>query len=218
MERLKYRGAGQDVSGSDKNTANYALGQSMDDIRAVADLHQLANSNVPVPVAARFYREAAERLVRRKLIPVDSVPAEAEVRAVLPLLHRHRAATNQELWKLLNGHASDHSMKMFTDLVTRVWLLSPPESVVESMGSIIAEVFGEHRQLEHGNAAKELIVRWNGPSLCRANRLLARVQRHLSRDDSFRCVRRTTTIGQCFDGTVISRHKRAPDHKAYLWV
>ncbi|KAF0289780.1 hypothetical protein FJT64_011995 [Amphibalanus amphitrite] len=76
MERLKFRGAGQDVSGSDKNTANNVLGQSMANLRAVADLHQLAGSTVPVPVAARLYREAGERLVRRKLIPVDTVPTE----------------------------------------------------------------------------------------------------------------------------------------------
>ncbi|XP_043200760.1 uncharacterized protein LOC122371027 [Amphibalanus amphitrite] len=218
MERLKFRGAGQDVSGSDKNTANNVLGQSMADLRAVADLHQLAGSTVPVPVAARLYREAGERLVRRKLIPVDTVPTEGEIRSVLPLLRRHREETNQQLWKMLNRHADDHSARALTNLVTRIWLLSPPESVVESMGSVIAEVFGEHRQLEHGNAAKELIVRWNGPSLCRADRLLSRVHRHLSRDDSFRCVRRTTTIGQSFHGTVITRHKRAPDHRACLWT
>ena len=41
--------------------------------------------------------------------------------------------------------------------------LSPPESVVESMGSVLKAVFGQHRQLKHCNAAKELIARRSGP-------------------------------------------------------
>ena len=79
---------------------------------------------------------------------------------------------------------------------------------------------GEHRQLNHENAAQELVVRWNGPSLCRSDQLLKSVQQKLSGQDTFRCVRtrRTTTIiGQSMDGTVISRHKRAADSKACLW-
>lgn len=191
----------------------------MHDIRSVADLRQLAQSDAPVPVAARLLREAGTRLASRKLVPAESVPSETDVKAVLPLLRSHRPATSQELWKVLNSHSSsDHSVKNFMEFITRAWLLYPPESVVESMGSVIAEVFGEHRQLDHDNAAKELIIRWNGPSLCRANRLLSSVQRRLSREDSFRCVRKTTSIGQSLEGTVITRHKRAADHKACLWA
>ena len=191
----------------------------MANIRQVADLHLLAVSEAPVSSSASLVREAANKLAAGRLIPRSAVPSAVDIRAALTLLRRQRAWTNQQLWKLLvsREHRQNLHVKAFADLVTRLWLLSPPESVVESMASIIGEVFGEHRQLNHENAAQELVVRWNGPSLCRADHLLKSVQQKLSGQDTFRCVRRTTTIGQSMDGTVISRHKRAADSKACLW-
>ena len=192
----------------------------MPDIRQVADLHQLAASEVHVPLSARLVREAANRLAAGKLVPRSAVPSEVDIRAALSLLRRHPSHTSQQLWKLLVSpeHQQNLHIKGFADFVTRLWLLSPPESVVESMASVIGDVFGEHRQLNHVNAAKELVVRWNGPNMCRADKLLKTVQADLSGQDTFRCVRRSNApIGQAMVGTVITRHKRAPDHKVSLW-
>lgn len=47
----------------------------------------------------------------------------------------------------------------------RVWLLYPCESIVESMGSVLKNIFGEHRNLAPENAEKELIIAWNGKLL-----------------------------------------------------
>ena len=218
MERLACRAKGCDRAGSTKGTSNTVVQSRMADIRAAADLQQLAASKTPIPVSARLVREAANRLAVAKLVPHSAVPSEEHVGAALSLLRSHSSCTNQQLWKLLASHGRQSlHIKPFADFTTRVWLLSPPESVVESMASAIGEVFGEHRQLNHKNAAQELVVRWNGPSLCRAGRLLKDVQQTLTRQDSFRCVRRGTSIGQSMEGTVISRHKTARDQKACLW-
>ncbi|KAF0291365.1 hypothetical protein FJT64_001125 [Amphibalanus amphitrite] len=61
-DRLTYRAKGLDKSGSDKGTANTTVEKSMLHIRQVADLHQLAASDVPVAVPARLVRSAANRL------------------------------------------------------------------------------------------------------------------------------------------------------------
>ena len=219
-DRLAYRAKGWDKSGSDKGTANTTVEKNMLHIRQVADLHQLAASDVPVAVSACLVRSAANRLAEGKLVPPSAVPSEMDIRAGLTLLRDHRTSTSQELWKLLvrPDNRQNLHIKAFADFVTRLWLLTPPESVVESMASVIGDVFGDHRQLDHCNAAQELVVRWNGPSVCRADRLLKRVQRGMAGKDTFRCVRRTASIGQAWEGTVISRHKKASDPKACLWL
>ena len=50
--------------------------------------------------------------------------------------------------------------------------MSPPESVVESMASTAQNVDGTHRQLQHENAAHELQIRWNGPTVFCADGVL----------------------------------------------
>ena len=55
----------------------------------------------------------------------------------------------------------------------RLWLLSLPESFVESMTSVLGEVFGAYRNLEHESAAEELIIRWNGPDPAHADSVVA---------------------------------------------
>ena len=188
---------------------------SMADICRVGDLRQLSTSCLSPPILARAVRDAGLQLAKRKLVPPSCVPTEEQIRVGIGLLREHRDLSNQQLWKKLVN--SRHEGTKFTDFVTRVWLLSPPESVVESMASIIGEVFGEHRQLDHNNAAAELIVRWNGPSLCHADRLINSVRQRLSAGDTFRCTRRTTSITQALEGTVITRHKRASDGKTPMW-
>ena len=215
-ERLQFRGRGCDKAGSQKGTVNGVISDNMVDIRCVADLKQLAVSSTPAPVLARLVREAGQRLATRKLVPLSSVLAEDQIEAGIALVRPHRTSSNQELWKVLVSNQQEGKSKTFSDFVTRLWLLSPQESVVESMASMIGEVLGEHRQLNHENAAEELAIRWNGPSLCRADHLISSVRRRLSASNTFRCTRRTP-ISQAFEGTVISRHKRASDAKACLW-
>ena len=187
----------------------------MQDIRCAADLQQLAASSSPPEILARLVREAGVRLAGRKLVPRSSVPGEDQIEGGISLIREHKQSSDRELWKVLVN--SNRGVKNFADFVTRLWLLSPPESVVESMASAVGEVFGEHRQLNHDNAAEELVIRWNGPTLCNADRLISSVHRRLSSKDTFRCTRRTVSIAQSFEGTVISRHKRALDSKACLW-
>ena len=55
----------------------------------------------------------------------------------------------------------------------RLWLISPPESIVESMCSVLGEVFGAHRNLDHESAARELVIRWNGPEPSHADSVVA---------------------------------------------
>ena len=190
----------------------------MEDIRCAADLQRMAVSSSRPKLLARLVREAGLRLAGRKLVPLTSVPTEDQVEAGISLVRGHQTCTNQELWKVLVGsQQGGGDAKKFADFVTRLWLLSPPESVVESMASVIGEVFGEHRQLNHNNAAEELVVRWNGSFICNAGRLISSVQQRLSANNTFRCTRRTTSITQSFDGTVISRDKRTYDSKACHW-
>ncbi|KAF0310452.1 hypothetical protein FJT64_018549 [Amphibalanus amphitrite] len=217
-ERLQFRGRGQDKGGSQKGTSNGAIADSMDDIRCVADIQQVAVSNTPPQILARQVHEASMRLAGRKLVPLSSVPTARQIEAGIVLLRVHKARTSPELWKaLVDKRGGDPEARNYGNLVTRLWLVNPPESVVESMASVIGEVFGEHRQLDHTNAAAELIVRWNGPALSNAGRLIRSVQQRLSANNTFRCTRRNVSITQAFEGTVISRHKRAPDAKACVW-
>ena len=87
---------------------------------------------------------------------------------------------------------------------------------MESMASAAGEGFGEHRQLNRDGAAKELVIRWNGPALWNDDRLIGRVQQRPSSTDTFISTRRTVSIAQSFEATVISRH-RTSGSKARLW-
>ena len=48
------------------------------------------------------------------------------------------------------------AVRGYSDLVSRVWLLAAPESVVKSMGNVVQDAFGHHPQLSHESAAREL--------------------------------------------------------------
>ena len=63
------------------------------------------------------------------------------------------------------------------------------ESVVESMASVIGEVFGERRNMNHVSAAEELAIRWNGACLAKADRLLGGIHRRVSAAECHRDVR-----------------------------
>ena len=112
---------------------------------------------------------------------------------------------NPEMLRALWKMAADGQPELwpFLHLVVRLWLISPSESVVESMAGIVKVVFGPHRRLLHENAAKELIIRWNGPELCSADGLVNRVQQKYR----FNFSRSSVSIAAATEGTVIARYK-----------
>ena len=115
---------------------------------------------------------ASQRLRRSGLIP--SAFSMESIRATYDELHSDvckNFKTNQKLLKHLLL-SKNTVIKPYVNLVVRIWLLSPPESVVESMASAVKEVFGVHRNLTHANAAMECVIRWNGPELCAADQLI----------------------------------------------
>ena len=70
------------------------------------------------------------------------------------------------------------------------------------MGSVLKAVFRDNRVLDHENAARELIIRWNGPDVAHADGLIERLLRRNPQLNN--CVR--ATISQAVEGTVIARH------------
>ena len=58
----------------------------------------------------------------------------------------NRVLTSQGLLKLMWGLRDDKPLlRLFIDVVKRLWLIVPVESIVESISSILKEVFGTHR-------------------------------------------------------------------------
>lgn len=194
-----------DVRGNTRGTANGQLQQSIVDLRAVSNLVEVRMSLLPLHTQVSLIGEAARRLVRAKLIPSSAVPPEWSLLEALQLLRsdRFRAEkSNQALLKSLWREARNNpALKPFINLVIRTWLLCPAESVVESMGSVLKEVFSYKRQLKHENAAKELIIRWNGPAIGAADRLIHDVQR----SHKFDFVRRDARVNTMV-GAVIQKH------------
>ena len=172
-DHCQQRDHGADRRGNRHGSDNAKLNKHLDDVRLLGHLLQLRSARfvyVTVDMA-----KASERLQRSGLIPC-SVSMQS-IRATFDELHSERCrkfSTNQELLKhlMLTDVAAT---KPYVDLVVRLWLLSPTESVVESMASAVKEVFGMHRNLAHHNAAKELVIRWNGPELCSADELVGAV-------------------------------------------
>ena len=196
-DHCQLRGQGVDKQGKSYGSANAKLGKNIEDVRAVGDLVQLQSARFVY--ATIDVTKASERLKRSGLTPA-ACPLDS-VRAVFDELRSDTCKamrTNQELLKhllLLKAPA----MKLYLDLVTRIWLLNPPESVVESMASAVKEVFGVHRQLSHANAAKELVIRWNGPELCEADQLVAAAVAKMSAGGA-------STSGLHHMGKVLRRH------------
>lgn len=200
-EHCAQREMGADRRGSSKGSQNAKLVDAMEDVRTVADLQELRRSRSSGVL--RSVDVAIRRLVARHIIP-EGVPP-ATLKLAYDTIHAtNEGLTNQELFKeLCNATKSKPELQAYTALVTRLWLISPAESVVESMASIVKEVFGVHRQLLHENAAKELIVRWNGPDMCSADGFIREVQRR----HKFNFMRSSLTIAATAEGTVIARHK-----------
>ena len=202
------------ADGGRKGTVNSTITTAMADIRCVADLEGIRSTRSPIQVC--LMADAIKRLVGVKLIPATTEVSQNGLREAYDALHAERYATgdNRALLKEMWQDAKQKpSLKPFLELVIRLWLIAPAESVVESMGSVLKEVFGTHRQLKHENASKELVVRWNGPDLCSAGPLVKAVQDKYR----FNFVRRSINVKQAFEGTVISRHKANRSHRACLY-
>ena len=195
------REMGADRRGATKGSHNAKLLNAMEDIRTVADLRELRRSRSSGVL--RFVDGAIQRLVATRIIPAGVPPASLRL-AYQAIQETREGLTNQELFKeLWKASKTQPELQPFLSLVSRLWLISPAESVVESMGSAVKEVFGAHRQLLHENAAKELIVRWNGPDMCSADGLILEVQRR----HKFNFTRSAISITAATEGTVLARHK-----------
>ena len=179
---------------------------SMHDIREVADLVHIKASQTIGTVSV--IKDAIKRLVARCIIPKSCDLPESNIHSAYNILHDGTCTgeKNTQLLKhLWRASEEKPEVRSFVNVVVRLWLISPTESVLESMGSVVQEVFGAHRQLDHVNAAKELIVRWNGPSVNKADSLIRAVQRR----HNYNFTRRTGGIKRALEGTVITRHKTA---------
>ena len=217
-QHFEKRELGTDSRGNSRGCQNASMKTWMADIRTVGDLERLSAS--PTSSVADDVQTAIVRLRRGGCIPTTvDVPTLGIVmayRAVRELRVKKGTTDNRILFKALHQLAQCQSELLpFVHLITRLWLTWPLESVVESMESVISDVFGTRRQLSHHNAAKELIVRWNTPDVFAADDLIQAVQeRH-----RFQFVRRTNSIRSAFEGTVISRHlhPKQPDRRASVF-
>lgn len=190
----------------DVGAANHQLALAMDDISLIGRLNGVRNLRHQSSLI--LVRSAVENLVRQKLIPKS---ADAPVKSIVAAWrHLRELPNNCPDKKLYLGLVSESKvnadLRPYVDLVTRTWLLAPAESVVESMGSVIEDIYGDHRQLTHENAAKELVIRWNGPAVNKADDLISAVQARYHNN----FLRKGSNIYRDIEGTVIARHKTTP--------
>ena len=91
-------------------------------------------------------------------------------------LRMTKPGSNQKLLKTLWSDG-DQRLSAYLVIVVRLWLLSPAESVVESMASAVKVVFGiqQARGLSHESAENDLIIQWNGPNVPHADWLIKAV-------------------------------------------
>ena len=143
MRGLKLRGYGKSTRGDREGTVNTTLAACMDDIHVVADLRDLQKSRATVEDQLSAVSAAIARLTAKKLIPPSTVVSANSVREAAVKLQADDAdLTNKALLKLLYRHVGQ--AHPFIKVVVRLWLLSP-ESVVESMTSMLKEIFAMHR-------------------------------------------------------------------------
>ena len=214
VERVRLRSRGVDVRGRSVGAANELLHKNVHLLRKVGDLCQMRA--VEHAECLTHVRSAAAELARLSIIPESAVVSGLSVRAAYDAVREMpEGLSNTELFRRLSKVAEENqTVKRYTELVSRVWLLAAPESVVESMGNVVQDVFGHHRQLSHENAAKELFIRWNGPDVTSSDRLLERVQntfanKFVRTDDR--------SIAESLQGTVVRRHQASICHRAFMF-
>ena len=210
-KHCRNRAKGLDARGSSKGCDNEKVADKMDAIKTVGNLCAIQASQTSSIVGSVLV--AASRLHSSGMIP-SKVPQDA-VRAVYDALKNLPASQCckvlfKELWRVSQ---SDPRLCPYMELIVRVWLITPTETVVESMASTVKAVFGVNRVLDHQNASQELIVRWNGPDVAHADWLIERVLGRNPRLNNF--VR--SNIAAAVEGTVISRHRASRDPRSYIF-
>ena len=172
----------------------------MRDIKTVSDLGAIQAS--PTSSVVGSVGIAASRLPKAGVIPTEA--SLVSVRAAYDNLKKLSPADNGTLFKRLWAIAErDATLSSFMALVVRLWLIWPVESVVESMASVLKNVFKDNRVLDHDNAVKELIIRWNGPDVAHVDGFIEHVLRR--NPELNNCVR--SNIAQAVESTVISRQR-----------
>ena len=192
-----------------RGTSNKDVLDAMPDIRDVADLQRLRNGKVLASEVA----DASRRLVARRLVPSSAEVAANTAEATIRILAEASPSLgNAELLKLLWSRRTEApEVRQYLESCIRLWLISPPESVVESMASVLGEVFGAHRNLDHDSAAKELVIRWNGPDLAHSNSVVSSAaaalrKRFRTTSDSSRL---KTALGAVISGRLAKQCPRA---------
>lgn len=194
---------GLDARGNEKGAMNSKLQRAIHDIKIIGDLKSL--QQVRHVDYLKNVRRSVEKLVGQRVIPASVAVDEEDIATVYKFLTEQPAdASNQRLLQALRRRASDgRALKRYADLAIRLWLLSPPESVVESMASVVSDIYGVHLQLDHHNAEHELMLRWNGPDVHHCESVVQAVQCRYR--DSF--IRESVNVRTAMEGTVIRRHK-----------
>ena len=156
-QRCIQRERGTDARGATKGSHNSKLLKAMDDIQSVADLQALRRSKSSGIL--RTVETALRRLENGHIMPTTGI-SNACLKAAYDAIQRTKERlSNQQLYtELWTAAQTAPLLRPYVDTVTRLWLISPAECVVESMASIVKEVLGVHRRLSHAAAATELTV------------------------------------------------------------
>lgn len=219
VRSCKRRRDGLDTRGRQVGASNGHLNSHCHQLRAVGDLLQLRK--VVHPQCLMNVVEAGRTLAKVGIVPASAVPSSSAVRSAYDCVRSVPGeVTNAYLYRVMYERArTDAVLRPYLEMVTRIWLLSAPESVVESMASVVKDVFGEHRQPEHPNAAMELAIRWNGPEMVCADAVVKAVQKNYQTN----FVRTgQPTINRSMHGTVLTRHygQQCPRELAFrgMWA
>lgn len=191
---------------------NRVMSLNMPGLKKIGDLAGLLTSDADSTSSIEGQKE---ELVRAKLVP-EPVAARCTIEAreaakkcllQLPDKADGKPYSNEELYSALWCQAQDNPvLQGYLDLVTRIWLIDPPESVVESMASVIDHIFGDHRQLKHTSAEEELQIHWNGPPPHQAGAL---IRAHQSAYPRSFC----TSSLSILESTVMRRFAREKVHR-----
>ena len=201
IKHCDQRARGEDRRGCKKGSMNHNLSLAMIDVRAAGDLTRIKKTGHVDHLKA--VERSIKSLRQQRLIPESANVSLDSLTAAYRFLTSTTGETNQELYKALHREAQTQALlQPYVNLVTRLWLLFPPESVVESMASVVEDVFGQHRQLSHENAELELMIRWNGPDVHHAGPLISDVQKTYANN----FIRKTTDITSSILGSVYRKH------------
>ena len=202
---------GVDARGRTRGCHNMKLKDCMFHIRMAGDLERIQKA--PTSGIVSEVGKALERLQRERIIPKGDIPRDS-IMATYLKLRMTEPGSNQKLLKTLWSDG-DQRLSAYLAIVVRLWLLSPAESVVESMASAVKAVFGtqQARGLNHESAEHELIIRWNGPNVPHADWLIKAVLRKHPHLDNF--VR--ASFSEQVQGRVIARHKRERCARSFIY-